>query len=88
MRRKPHSPLFPPFTMYLLVAEKASSKETVLDWLVTQSPQAETKEVRVEHGTVSEIDFTVSKTEKLLYVGGQMQWLNMEHEVVRSRLSA
>lgn len=52
MRRKPHSPLFPPLTMYLLVAEKASAKETVLDWLVTQSPQAETREFRVEHGTL------------------------------------
>lgn len=87
MIRKLHSPLFPPFTMYLLVAEKASAKETVRDWLLTQSPQAETREFRVEHGTVSEIDFTVSKSEKLLYVGGQVQWLNMEHEVVRSRLS-
>jgi len=73
--------------VYLLVAEKASTKETVLDWLVTQSPQAKTREFRVEHGTVCEIDFTVSKSEKLLYVGRQMQWLNREHEVAWSRLS-
>lgn len=34
MRRKSHSPLFPPFTMCLLVAEKASGKETVwIGWL-------------------------------------------------------
>lgn len=70
LKRKPHSSLFPPWTMYLLVAEKASAKETVLDWLVTQSPQAETREFRAEHGTVSEIDFMVSK---LLYVRGQMK---------------
>lgn len=41
MRRKSHSPLFPPFTMYLLIAEKALGKEMVVDWLVTQSPPAE-----------------------------------------------
>lgn len=50
--------------MYLLVVEKASAKETVLDWLVTQSPQAEIREFRVEHGAVSEIDLTVSKKVK------------------------
>lgn len=66
MRRKSHSPLFPPFAMYLLVAEKASGKETVVDWLVTQSPPAEIREFRVEQGHICGIDFTASKTEKLL----------------------
>lgn len=66
MRRKSHSPLFPPFAMYLLVAEKALGKETVVDWLVTQSPPAEIREFRVEQGHICGIDFTASKTEKLL----------------------
>lgn len=41
----------------------------------------------MDYGTVSEIDFTVSKTKKLRNVGGQTQWLDMEL-VVRNRLSA
>ena len=82
MRRKSHSPLFPPFTMYLLVAEKALGKETVLDWLVTQSLPAEIREFRVEQGHVYGIDG------KAAVVGGEMQGLNMEPEAVRSRLSA
>lgn len=66
MRRNSHSPLFPPFTMYLLVAEKASGKEIIVDWLVTQSPPAGIGESRVEQGCICGIDFTASKTEKLL----------------------
>lgn len=65
VRRKSHSPLFPPFTMYLLVAEKASGKETVVDWLATESAPAELGEFRVEQGHVCGVDFTASKTEKL-----------------------
>lgn len=52
--------------MYLLIAEKASGKETAVDWLATQSPPAEFGELRVEQGHVCGVDFTLSKTENLL----------------------
>lgn len=66
MRRKSHSPLFPPFALYFACSGKTSGKETVVDWLVTQSPPAEIGEFRVEQGHMCGIDFTASKTEKLL----------------------